>query len=167
MSKVELDAFNETRTCTYKTIVLQQFKIYVYTFYVRELLYQIKIKWKINVYKVNIMIVTPQFKYFKYGILFYFTTKFRIFKIWQAIVLPFVFRTIVCIRFPPIWFRFGSFGHRTSVSSAQTTPIWRKVTAKVIENSACILDYTNMADFKRITVDWTAPTIQPFCGPPP
>lgn len=78
MSKVELDAFNETRTCTYKTIVLQQFKIYVYTFYARELLYQIKIKWKINVYKVNIMIVTPQFKYFKYGILFYFTTKFRI-----------------------------------------------------------------------------------------
>lgn len=65
MSKVELDAFNETRTCTYKTIVLQQFKIYVYTFYARELLYQIKIKWKINVYKVNIMIVTPQFKYFK------------------------------------------------------------------------------------------------------
>lgn len=42
MSKVKFDAFNETRTCTYKTIVLQQFKIYVYTFYAREPLYQIK-----------------------------------------------------------------------------------------------------------------------------
>lgn len=42
MSKVEFDALNETRPCTYKTIVLQQFKIYVYTFYAREPLYLIK-----------------------------------------------------------------------------------------------------------------------------
>lgn len=165
MSKVKFDAFNETRTCTYKTIVLQQFKIYVYTFLCTRTIISNKKEWKINVYKVNIMIVTHQYP-LNTGY-FYFTTKFRFLEIWQEMVLAFVFRAIVSIRFPPIWFQFWSFRHRTSVSSAETTPIWRKVTAKVIENPACILVFTNMPDFKRITVDWTAPTIQPFCGPPP
>lgn len=54
MSKVKFDAFNETRTCTYKTIVLQQFKIYVYTFYAREPLYQIKKNEKLMFIKLTL-----------------------------------------------------------------------------------------------------------------
>lgn len=139
--------------------------------YIRVLLYQIKIKMNFEMKKKMFLNINCNAsKFFKSGIWLWIQST-------QSLdILKFVMKWYLYSRFVGIqfsvfdflqYFGFRSSRHRTSVSSTQTTLIWRKVIAKVIEKLSLCPVFTNMPDFKQITVDWTAPTIQPFCGPPP
>lgn len=79
--------------------------------------------------------------------------KFRYLEICHEMVPALVFRgyTIVSIRFSPI-FRFGSSRHRTSVIYPIYTITTKGYSKSYRKFSPCPV-FTNMPDFKRITVD--------------